>query len=185
MSHSLALVPQIILKSNNTVIHNSLAVVGGAIAISALAQVAIPLPFTPVPITGQTFGVMLISLLLGRKHALATLGLYLTLGATGLPVFAQAQFGLAWGPTLGYLIGMLAASYVVGSLADRGWAKNFLSAWAAASVGSLLVFTFGAIVLSTFVPVEQVFALGVLPFLPGDVIKNTLAAWIVSRKKGV
>jgi biotin transport system substrate-specific component len=166
---------------------NVLSVLGGVALIALLAQLRIVLPFTPVPVTGQTFGVTLVALLWGRNRAVATLVSYLALGAVGAPIFTAAKSGLAFGPTLGYLVGMLFSSWVVGSLADRGWAKNFWSAWAAAAIGSLFVFTCGTAVLRFFVPADLLFAQGVLPFLPGDLIKNCLASIIVSgvAKKAV
>ncbi len=173
-----ALVPLLIEKSEHKIITNILSVICGVFLISALAQVVIPLPWTPVPITGQTFGVALIALSWGRARGLATIVSYIALGAIGLPIFAAAQSGLSVGPTLGYLLGMVAASYVVGGLADRGWTGSFKKTLAAAFLGSLFIFGFGLITLSFFVPKSLLLGAGLFPFLPGDLIKNTLAATI-------
>ncbi len=157
-----------------------LSVFAGVALLSALAQVQIPLPFTPVPITGQTFGVTLIALLWGRKLGAASILTYLTIGFLGAPVFATPT-GALWGPTFGYLLGMFLSSFVIGGLADRGWSKTFPRALAAGFLGSVCVFSLGALVLSAFVPKGSVFAMGILPFLPGDLIKTSLAALIASR----
>ncbi len=97
--------------------------------LSLLAQVAIVLPWTPVPITGQTFGVTLMSLLWGRKRGLAVIVSYVLLGALGLPVFALGKSGLSVGPTLGYLFGMIFAVYFMGTITDRGWCSSFLKTY--------------------------------------------------------
>jgi biotin transport system substrate-specific component len=157
-----------------------IAIALATFSICLLAQVAIPLPFTPVPLTGQTFGVILTALLLGKKDAAISVTAYLTAGAVGLPVFALGARGLALGPSVGYLFGMLAAAWVVGSLADRGYASSFGRAWISAFVGSLFIFGFGLIGLSFFVPKSQIWMAGLLPFIPGDLIKTTLAASIAS-----
>ena len=155
--------------------------VGGIAMLAVLAQVRIPLPWTPVPITGQTFGVALLSLLLGRRLGFATVVSYVFVGGLGLPVFAKWGSGLSMGPTLGYLIGMMAASFVIGFLADRGWNKSFWKAWAACVCGSIAVFAFGLFGLSFFLPSKLLLTAGLLPFIPGDVIKSVLAAGIASQ----
>lgn len=159
----------------------ALTVLLGVIALSALAQISIPLPFTPVPITGQTFGVTLIALFYGRKLGVATVASYLAVGAAGLPVFANWASGLTVGPTMGYLFGMLVSSFIVGTLADRGFTRSFLRAYVASLFGSLFIFGFGLAVLSFFVPKEMLLVSGLIPFIPGDLIKSALAALIASR----
>lgn len=173
-----ALIPQILSKNGNRIAHNVLAVVAGTLLLSLLAQLAIPLPWTPVPITGQTFGVALTSLLWGRKHGLAIMLSYLSIGALGLPVFAMGSSGLSVGPTVGYLVGMTVASVWMGTLADLGWTKSFLRCWLTAASGSIFTFSFGVLGLSFFVTDKNLFVIGVLPFLAGDFIKNLLASSI-------
>lgn len=162
-----------------------LLVPAGTLALCLLSQLAIPLPFTPVPITGQTFVVALNALLLGRKRALAAFLIYAGIGSAGLPVFAMGTSGLHLGPTLGYLVGMAAATWVIGALADQGRTRTFIRAWLAAMLGSALIFAFGLVGLSVFVPAATVFKAGLIPFIPGDLIKMTLAASVAStvRKK--
>ncbi len=179
---SSAVIPGLISRNGGRLRDNVLLVAGGVGALALLAQITIPLTFTPVPITGQTFGVALIALLFGRMRAVAIVATYLALGAAGAPFFAVTKTAAGFGPTSGYLIGMLAASFVMGTLANRGWTKTFPRAWMAALMGSAVTFTCGLIVLSFFVPKEALLMAGLLPFLPGDLVKTSLAALIVSRK---
>lgn len=157
---------------------NGLICLMGAALIAVLSQITIPLPFTPVPITGQTFGVTLLALLCGRKLGTGIVVTYLLAGAVGLPVFAGAQAGLVVGPTMGYLVGMLLAAVVMGSLSDRGWTKSFGKSIAAACMGSLLVFGCGLTVLAFFIPTNMLLMAGLVPFLPGLLIKDFSAAFI-------
>ena len=149
-----------------------------ALLIAAFAQLRIPLPFTPVPLTGQTFAVLLVGAALGSKRGAASLALYTFLGALGLPFFAGGASGLAYmsGPTLGYLVGFVAAAYVVGLLAERGLERSMRTSLVPFVVGTLVIYLFGAGWLAVLFGAEQAFALGVLPFLVGDVIKLVLAA---------
>jgi len=184
MTQDQALMPQLITQNGNRVWQNILSVAVGVAFISLLAQIAIPLPFTPVPITGQTFGVALTALLWGRRRGVATVLTYMTLGGLGLPIFASGHSGLAMGPTLGYLVGMLIASYVMGSLADRGWTNKFYKTWFAAFCGSVITFSCGLAVLSFFIPHSLLLTSGLFPFMPGDVVKTLLAssiAWKINK----
>lgn len=145
------------------------------------AQVAIPLPWTPVPITGQTFGVLLTGALLGPRLGALALALYLVEGAAGLPFFAGGAGGAARlaGPTGGYLLSYPFAAALVGGLATHGWDRRPLTMLAAMLLGSLVVFTSGAGWLAHFVGPSRAFTAGVLPFLPGDVVKALLAAGLL------
>lgn len=156
-----------------------LLVVGTSLVVAALAQVSIPLPFTPVPITGQTLGVLLSGVVLGSRRAALALGLYLLEGAVGLPFFAGGRSGLG-GPTTGYLLSYPLAAFLTGSLAERGWDRKPLTAALAMLCGSLVVFTLGATWLSAFVGgARRAFLLGVLPFIPGDLLKTALASGLL------
>lgn len=181
MTTDQALLPRLISKSQNQNLSNVLSVFAGVILISLLAQVSIPLPFTPVPITGQTFGVALTSLLWGRKRGFATMLSYLTLGSLGFPLFALGKSGFVVGPTMGYLVGMLFASFLMGTLADLGWTKSFFKTWLAAFLGSTVTFSFGLWILSYFIPGDQLLIAGLLPFLPGDLIKTALASTLAYK----
>lgn len=152
-------------------------VLGGSLVIALLAQVAIPLPFTPVPITGQTLGVLLIGALLGRWRGVVAVFAYLMEGLAGLPVFAGATAGPAVlvGPTGGYLVGFVFAAYLVGWFAEKGWDRTVWKAFVMMAAGTGIILTTGAILLTAFIPAGQVFNMGVLPFLPGAMIKILIA----------
>jgi biotin transport system substrate-specific component len=155
-------------------------VVGFSLLTALAAQVVIPLPWTPVPLTGQTFAVLLTGALLGsRLGALAMLA-YLVEGAVGLPFFRGGAGGahyLFFSPTAGYLFAFPAAAFVTGYLAERGWDRRFATAAAAMALGSLVILASGWAWLSLFYrTAAEAFAAGVLPFLVGDVVKIALAA---------
>jgi biotin transport system substrate-specific component len=151
----------------------------GSLFVAALAQVEIPLPFTPVPITGQTFGVLLIGAALGSKRGSASLLLYLIEGAVGLPFFAGGAHGLSvlTGATAGYLLGFIAAAYVIGLLAERGLERSVRTSFLPFLVGTLIIYACGvtwlAVVLGSF---GKAVTLGMLPFIIGDIIKLVAAA---------
>jgi biotin transport system substrate-specific component len=157
----------------------ALLVVGFSLLTAAAAQVVVPLPWTPVPLTGQTFAVLLTGALLGpRLGALAMLA-YLAEGAAGLPFFSKGAGGVTHfaGATAGYLLAFPAAAYVTGHLAERGWDRRFLSAAAAMALGSAVILSCGWAWLAVmFGTPAEAFRLGVEPFLPGDVVKIALAS---------
>jgi len=154
-----------------------LLVVFGSLLVAGFAQIAIPLPFTPVPITGQTFAVLLVGAALGSKRGAASLGLYTLEGALGLPFFAAGSSGLS-GPTLGYLIGFVAAAYLIGLLAERGLDRSFRTSLLPFLFGTALIYLFGAtwLAIAAHMTPQAAFNAGVLPFLIGDAIKLLLAA---------
>jgi biotin transport system substrate-specific component len=158
---------------------SALLVVGFGLLTAAAAQVVVPLPFTPVPLTGQTFAVLLTGALLGpRLGALAMLA-YLAEGAAGLPFFRGGAGGVTHfsGATAGYLLAFPAAAYVTGALAERGWDRRFVTAAAAMALGSFVILACGwAWLALMFKGGAEAFRLGVAPFLPGDVLKVALAA---------
>ncbi len=176
--NSQALIPLNLRLTNPRVLTELLAFGAGLVLLVLLARVVIPLPFTPVPITGQTFGVALIALSWGSVRGMGVVLSYLALGGLGLPVFAGGLSGLSLGPTSGYLAGMVISAWMMGSLADRGWTKSFFRTWLAAILGGLVTLGCGALVLSLLLPGQSAFALGVVPFLLGDFIKNLTAASI-------
>lgn len=145
------------------------------------AYLSFNLPFSPVPITAQTFGVLLVAMALGRVRGCAVVLAYLAEGAAGLPVFAGGKAGLVAlaGPTGGYLIGFLVATVLIGWLADRGWDKGYLKSVAAMTLGTTAIFVSGLTQLALFVPAASVPALGFWPFVPGAIIKISLAAIVL------
>ena len=159
-------------------VHNAALIVGASAVTALAAQIAIPLPWTPVPITGQTFAVLLTGAVLGARRAFLAQALYLLEGALGLPVFAAGASGALKliGPTGGYLMAFPFAAAAVGALCERGWDRRFGSMLLAMLLGSAVIFALGLVQLSRFVPAPALLAQGLLPFIPGDVIKSSLAA---------
>lgn len=160
-------------KRHSTLLNTLVLTLLGSLIMATCAQIAMPLPFTPVPITGQTFGVLLVGTMLGAKRGALSAVFYLLEGAMGLPVFAGFKGGLPHllGPTGGYLFGFIATAYVVGYLAERGWDRGVLKTALIMLVGNTVTYLFGLSWLSYFVGISNVFALGFIPFLIGDVLK--------------
>jgi len=178
-----AVVSQVLLQKNNPTLLNILSIFLGVFLLSIMAQVSIPLPYTPVPITGQTFGVIFLALLWGWKRSGISVFIYLSIGALGLPVFAMGKSGLLWGPSFGYLIGMFFAAMTIGYFSDIGWTRSFKKALITVILGSILIYIPGLFMLSYFVPSDKILVLGLYPFILGDLIKCTLAATLASKLK--
>lgn len=142
------------------------------LAISAKVQI----PFWPVPMTMQTFVVLVIGMTYGWRLGGATLLLYLAEGAIGIPVFAKGG-GLAYlaGPTAGYLFGFLASATLMGWLAQSGWDRRLLGTLGAMLLGTTTIFIFGVGWLSTFIGFEKAIAAGLVPFLMAEGFKIALA----------
>ena len=159
--------------------------------IAAFAQFSIPIG--PVPITGQSFAVLLTGALLGSRLGAAAVIAYLIEGTVGLPFFAGGGGGILrfFGPTGGYLIAFPAAAFAVGAFAEHGWDKNYWSAVTAMAIGSLIILIVGGVWFSviTTTPPDVAFQTAVFPFLPGDLIKIALAAavlptgWALLKRK--
>jgi biotin transport system substrate-specific component len=165
-------------------------ILAASLLLAALAQVEFPLPFTPVPITGQTFGVLLIGAALGSRRGAAAVLAYLAEGALGLPFFHGGTGGLSvlTGATAGYLVGFVAAAYVVGRLAERGWERSFRTSVLPFIVGTVVIYACGVAWLSTLLgSLGEALRFGMLPFLVGAAIKLTAAslalpaAWRLAR----
>jgi len=154
-------------------------ILAGSLLVAALAQISVPLPFTPVPVTGQTLGVLLVGAALGARRGAASLALYVAEGALGLPVFAPPGApgpARLLGPTAGYLLGFIAGAWIVGRLAERGYGRHLGSAFTAMAAGQATIFTCGLIGLAPFVGAAGVLGAGFWPFVPGALIKSVLAA---------
>ena len=176
------------------VLTDVLLVLGGAGFVALAAQVSFDLPFTPVPITGQTFAVLLVGASLGALLALASLGLYLFVGALGAPIYADGNSG--WetlsGPTGGYIVGFVLAAFLIGALSQRRWDRRFSSAVAAMLTGSVVIYLVGLPWLAEKIDagLETTLEQGLYPFVVGDLLKLYLAgallpsAWkVVERLK--
>jgi len=161
-------------------------VVAFSLFTGVLAHIVIHLPFTPVPVTGQTFGVLLCGALLGSRLGTASMLAYIVEGTAGLPVFAPGTAGPA---TYGYLAGFVAAAFVVGWFADRGWTKDLLHTVVAMIAGEVAIYFFGLLWLAHLVPPSLVLVYGLYPFLIGDAIKLAAATavlpagWRLSRPR--
>lgn len=152
-------------------------IIAGSLLIALCAQAKIWLPKNPVPVTGQTFAVLMIAALFGARRGCLTVIAYITAGLAGLPVFALGG-GLAVlrGFTGGYLIGFVAAAYIVGLLAERGWDRQVWTTVLAMVVGNIVIYTFGLLWLSCLPGISNVLLVGLYPFIIGDLFKIALAA---------
>ena len=170
-------------------------VIAGALLIFLTALISIPVPGSPVPVTGQTFGVLLVGGALGFRRGIAATALYVLLGLVGLPFFAEGKNGLEVirGATGGYLIGFILAGALVGRLAELGWDRKLVGSIAAMLLGNIVIYLIGLPWLKVVTGQTWTWALdnGLTPFLIGDALKLALAAvafpaawWIVGRRPG-
>lgn len=151
-------------------------VVAGSVLVALLAQVSIRLPFTPVPVTGQTLAVLLVGGALGGWLGGFSILLYLLEGAVGLPVYANHASGLAsFGATGGYLVGFVVMAFVVGRLAERGWDRSLLKSIAAMVLGEAVLYAIAVPWLGLYVGMSHAIPLGFLPFILGDGVKLLIA----------
>lgn len=193
---STAIVPTLVRPSNRAValVADAVLVVLGVALIGASAQLSIHIPGTPVPITGQTFAVLLVGGAYGAARGLATMAAYLFVGGIGFGVFAGHSSGWDYlrfaSATGGYLVGMLIAAAVVGWLADRGWDRNPWRSLPTMILGNVIIYAVGATWLAHALGVGPRLAwdYGVKDFLVGDALKILLAAgllpgawWVVDR----
>jgi biotin transport system substrate-specific component len=162
---------------------SGVTIVLGAALTALAAQVSLPVPGSPVPITGQTFAVLLTAAALGPARGLASQGLYLALGVVGLPVFAGAAHGphVVFGASGGYLVGFLAAAAIVGAGARRGADRSPLRTLLLFALASAVIYAIGTawLCLDTGMSVSAGISAGVTPFIPGDVAKALLAAGLL------
>ena len=154
-----------------------LLIVTGSIFVAICAQFVLYLPFSPVPITGQTFAVLLCGAVLGSRRGGLSLALYVLEGAIGLPVFAGGSGGMAvlFGPTAGYLAGFIPAAFLVGLLAEKGFDRHWHSTLITFLIGQIIIYSLGVMRLLSFFNYEQALEIGVIPFLIGDAIKVGIA----------
>lgn len=160
-------------------IRKALLVIGGSLLMTISAKINVP--FYPVPMTMQTFAVIVIGAAFGWRLGAVTVLFYLTQGAAGFPVFAgtpEKGFGLAYmmGPTGGYLLGFAAGAMVAGWLAERGWDKSFVHLTIAMFLAHATIFLFGTAWLGALIGYEKAWMAGVAPFYLATVFKTLLAA---------
>jgi biotin transport system substrate-specific component len=164
------------LTLEKTVAKDFTLVLLASFVICLSGQISIPLWFTPVPIATQNSVVLLVAALLGARRGTAAVFAFLAQGAMGLPVFSGGLGGFTcfFGPTGGYLVGYLIASYLVGALVEKR--KGLITAFA---IGNLTIYLCGASYLASFVGFSKALLLGVAPFLLGDLLKSIASIKIV------
>ena len=168
----------------SSAITQALFVVGGVGFLTALAQISIPVPGSPVPVTGQTLGVLLIGTTYGAQLGFITFATYLLAGIAGAPLFAPSatlpNHGLErlFSATGGYLVGMLVASFVLGYLADRKADQKFKTSFPSLLLGDAIIFTFGLVWLHLSLDLSwsQTIAAGFTPFILGEALKIAITA---------
>jgi len=168
------------LISRNTLTSQITLVLGGVLFLAAMAQISVPIPGSPVPVTGQTLATLLLGSAYGASLGFTTFGAYLALGAVGAPFFAHASHGyhVISGATGGYLVGMLAASAITGALAGRKWDQKITTAIFTMFLGNIATFAFGLIWLHhvTAQSWSWTISKGLTPFLLGELIKIAVAS---------
>jgi biotin transporter BioY len=164
----------------SAILYDAIVVVCGSLILCLSAQAKVYLPISPVPITGQTFAVLMLAALLGSRRGVMAVIAYLAEGIAGLPVFVGG-IGLAAliGPTGGYLVGFIAVAYVVGRLAEMGWDRRVITTIAAMLAGEIVLYTFGVCWLAIMTNLSTALAVGLCPFIVGDILKIALAASIL------
>lgn len=168
-------------------VHKAMMVALGVVILTLASKLQVP--FWPVPLTLQTLAVLMIAATAGARLGVATVLAWLALGAVGAPVFATGG-SLAYmaGPTGGYLAGFLAAAFVVGQLADRGYGRTLASALLMLLAGEVMIYALGLVWLSTFTGAEKAIAVGFMPFIPAEILKIALGAALLNvawkRAKG-
>lgn len=162
---------------------DALLVLGAAALTAVLAQLSVPVPGSPVPITGQTFAVLLTAAALGPLRGAAGQGTYFLLGLVGLPVYSDGKSGVdvAFGGSFGYLVGFVAAAFLVGALARRGFDRTPVGVLAAFAVGTAVIYAcaVGWLMLHLDLPFRTAVDVGVTPFLLGAALKAFLAAAVL------
>ncbi|MEI5103353.1 biotin transporter BioY [Streptomyces sp. PmtG] len=151
-------------------------VLGGAALTGIAAQISVPVPGSPVPVTGQTFAALLVGTALGARRGFLSLALYALVGMAGVPWFAEARSGFSM-PSLGYVLGMMLAAAVVGSLARRGADRSAVRTAGTMVLGSAVIYAVGVpyLAASTGMSLSAAVAAGLTPFLIGDALKAALA----------
>ena len=181
------------LIPRSTALSNAVLVVSGVLGLAALAQIAIPVPGSPVPVTGQTLGVLILGTAYGSTLGVTTFAIYIVAGIAGAPVFASSGHGLdrIVGATGGYLIGMLVATFVLGQLARFRLDQNFLTALPSMLIGTITTFSFGLVWLHQYTGQSWDWTIkaGLTPFIVGEASKIAIAGtslpvvWRVVNRK--
>jgi biotin transport system substrate-specific component len=174
--------------ARSALVYNFVLIAAGSVLIAISAQLAFWVPFSPVPVTGQTFAVLMIGALFGARRGGLCVLAYVLEGAAGLPVGAGGMGGTVWllGPTGGYLVGFIAAAVLVGYLAEHGWERKVWTTIIAMLAGNICIYSFGTAWLAVLTvagreatAMSDLFKVGVYPFIAGDAAKIILAALLL------
>jgi len=161
----------------NEITSSATKILGGTILLILASRIYMPLPFSPVPITAQTFAVLFLGVYLGKKKGSAAVLSYITGGAMGLPFFAGGAF--LSGPTAGYLIGFPIAAYLSGLFSEKGKFDGYLRRILYLCLASTPIYALGLVWLSLFVGAKNSIYLGLFPFIPGDLLKIIVLSLII------
>jgi biotin transport system substrate-specific component len=166
--------------ASRTAVTQIALVLGGAAFVGLAAQVIIPLPFTPVPLTLQTFAVLLVGAALGSLRGVLAMTVYAVAGMVGVPWYANGSSGFG-GATFGYIIGFIVAAFIVGRLAERGASATALRTTGLMVVGNIAIYAIGVTWLKFSIDASwgTAIALGMTPFIIGDIVKIALAAGLL------
>ena len=166
---------------------NILLVIGASLLIAIAAQIAIPLPFTPVPLTLQPLAVIFVGVALGSTRGAAAAALYLLEGLSGLPVFALGHGGPAWllGATAGYLYSYPFAAWVAGFVSERGWGSTIVRATSGMLLALAVIYLGGWSWLAVLTDPRTAFTAGVAPFVVADIIKVALGAMLLPKAQQI
>ena len=179
MSANLLTLRSVVAPRSSALTH-ALFIVGGTAFIAVMAQVSLPVPGSPVPVTGQTLAVLLVGTTYGARLGVATFSTYMLAGIAGAPIFAGGTYGIdrVLGATGGYLFGMLLASAVLGFLAERRADQKFSTSFPALLLGNLIIFSFGLTWLhfSLDLTWAKTFSMGLTPFIIGEALKIAIVA---------
>ncbi|MDD2497140.1 MAG: biotin transporter BioY [Desulfitobacteriaceae bacterium] len=147
-----------------------------------LSQIAVPLPFTPVPVTLQSLAVFLTAVILGSKRGALAIVLYTLMGLVGLPVFAQGEAGLGvlLGPKGGYIFGFILAAFIIGRIAEKTKELSYIKIFGSMVVGMIIYYVIGWVQIKFVLDIsfKEAFSIGVVPFIPFDLIKIVCGAYI-------
>jgi len=162
---------------------NVLTIIGASLLIALAAQIAMPLPFTPVPLTMQPLAVLLVGVTLGSRRGAAAAALYLLEGASGLPFFSQGHAGAIWlvAATAGYLWSYPLAAFVAGWFSERGWGSTTLRAIAGMLAALAIIYVGGFAWLAMLTSPRAALNLGIVPFVVADIVKVALGAALLPQ----
>lgn len=185
MSEKSTTIPAIVMERlvRGRVAADMLLVIGASALIAIAAQIAIPLPFTPVPMTLQPLAVILVGAVLGSTRGAAAAALYLLEGFGGLPVFTQGHGGPVWlfGATAGYLLSFPLASWLAGFVSERGWGSTAVRAVTGMLLALAVIYLGGWSWLTVLTDARSAFVAGVAPFVLADIVKVALAAALLPQ----